>query len=396
MSDAPGRDDPSHPPASPARAPQPHDPPPSYTKYRARPRLLRRRDEDAIAELRRHARGPSADARPPGEPPPAADRPRRRPRLPGARTRWTWGRVLRWVVGLLAAWIALSVVLFLVSAQIEAGKVSDETKAALDDGGFPLWSATNVLVLGSDQRSEKTAEPGSSTSDPGRADSIMLLRVGGGHNSRLSIARDTLVDIPGHGTSKINAAYAYGGAPLAIETVRRYLGIEVNHVIEVDFERFPGLIDALGGVTYQGKCVFSKINGGRRNGGFTLRLRRGKTHIDGDQALALARTRKNLCRPQESDLDRARRQQFLLTAMKDKLTTPGGLFGIPHGAFYRLPLVGWRTPRAFHSDMNGPTLAAVFAAMAIGGGAETHVLGTLTGVVPEAERDAAVAAFLDG
>ncbi len=396
MSDAPGRDEPSPPPSPPARAPHPQDPPPTYTKYRARPRLLPRREVEEIAELRRHVAGEAGD-RAPGVPgAPGAPRPRRRLRLPGGGRRWTWGRVLRWVLGLLCGWLLLSAALFLVSAQIQAGKVSDETKAALDDGGFPLWSATNILVLGSDQRSEKTAEPGSSTSGPSRSDSIMLLRVGAGHNSRLSIARDTLVDIPGHGRGKINAAYAYGGAPLAIETVRRYLGIPIHHVIEVSFERFPGLVDALGGVTYEGPCVISKINGGRRNGGFTLRLRRGRTHIDGDQALALARTRKNLCRPQETDLDRARRQQFLLTAMKDKLTTPGGLFGIPHGAFYRLPLIGWRTPRAFTTDMGGPTLAAVFAAMAIGGSSETHVLGTLTGVVPEADREQAVEAFLDG
>ena len=107
-----------------------------------------------------------------------------------------------------------------------------------------------------------TKEPGASTSGPSRSDSIMLLRVGGGHNGRLSIARDTVVDIPGHGESKINAAYAYGGAPLAIKTVKQYLGVEVNHVIEVNFDRFPGLIDALGGVTYTGECVVSKINGG--------------------------------------------------------------------------------------------------------------------------------------
>jgi LCP family protein required for cell wall assembly len=222
----------------------------------------------------------------------------------------------------------------------------------------------------------------------------MLLRIGGGHNSRLSIARDTVVDIPGHGASKINAAYAYGGAPLAIETVKQYLGVEVNHVIEVNFERFPGLINALGGVTYEGKCVVSKINGGNANGGYTLRLKKGKTHIDGDQALALARTRKNLCRPQETDLDRAARQQFLLTAMKDKVASPGGLFGIPNGAFYRLPLVAWRTPRAFSSDMDGFTLGGVFTAMATSGSPTTQVLGTLSGVVPEAQKDAAVRKFL--
>jgi LCP family protein required for cell wall assembly len=348
------------------------DAPPQYTKYRARPRLLPRRGGDEIADLRR------SDGRP--------------PRTGGRR--WTWKRVLKWVAIAVVAWIALSVVLFFVSAQIQSGKVSDETKQALDDAGYPLGSANNILVLGSDQREEGTKEPGADPSGPSRADSIMLLRVGGGHNSRLSIARDTLVDIPGHGIDKINSAYAYGGAPLAIETVKNYLGVEVNHIIEVKFEHFPSLINSLGGITYKGGCVRSKINGGNRNGGYTLRLKKGSTHIDGDQALALARTRKNLCRPNQTDLDRAKRQQQLISAMKSKMTTPWGVFGVPNGSFYRLPFIAWNTPRTFQSDMGGATLGGVFAAMAVGGATHTEVLGSLTGQVPEAAKDAAVRRFL--
>ncbi len=384
MPDAPGPDqaDPRAPsPGVAPRAPHAYEPPPSYTKYRSRPRLLPRRQGDAIAELRDRGGAGPGDGR------------RGRMRVPG-RGRWTWQRVLKWVVIALFGWIALAVALFFVSAQIQAGQMSGATKDALDGAGFPLVTPNNILILGSDQRVKGTKEPGASTSGPSRSDSIMLLRIGGGHNSRLSIARDTVVDIPGHGASKINAAYAYGGAPLAIETVKQYLGVEVNHVIEVNFERFPGLVNALGGVTYEGKCVVSKINGGNANGGYTLRLKKGSTHINGDQALALARTRKNLCRPQETDLDRAARQQFLISAMKDKLTSFGGLFGIPNGAFYRLPLIGWRTPRAFTSDMNGFTLGGVFAAMATSGSPTTQVLGTLTGIVPQSEKDAAVRKFL--
>lgn len=351
--------------------------PPSYTKYRSRPRLLPRRQTDALAELRERRTGADGG----------------QPRIHGRRA-WSWRRVLKWVVIALLSWIALSVVLFFVSAQIQSSQMSGATKDALDSAGFPLTSANNILVLGSDQRVKGTKEPGASTEGPSRSDSIMLLRIGGGHNSRLSIARDTVVDIPGHGASKINAAYAYGGAPLAIETVKQYLGVEVNHVIEVNFDRFPGLIDALGGVTYSGECVLSRINGGTRNGGYTLRLKKGTTHINGNQALALARTRKNICRPQETDLDRAKRQQFLLTAMKDKLTSPWGELGIPNGSFYRLPLIAWRTPRAFNSDMNGFTLGGVFTAMATSGSPTTQVLGTLSGVVPESQKDAAVAKFL--
>ena len=134
----------------------------------------------------------------------------------------------------------------------------------------------------------------------------MLMRVGGGANSRLSIARDTVVDIPGHGRDKINAAFAFGGTALAIQTVEQYTGVDVNHVVVVSFADFPDLIDAMGGITYRGGCVVSYINGGFRNGGYTLRLKAGKSHIDGKQALALARTRKNALQQAARTTSRAR------------------------------------------------------------------------------------------
>jgi LCP family protein required for cell wall assembly len=252
-------------------------------------------------------------------------------------------------------------------------------------------------VLGSDARSEKTAEPGSEGTTS-RADSIMLLRIGGGANASLSIPRDTIVDIPGHGRNKINAAYAFGGPALATETVKDYLGIEINHVVEVSFENFPQLVDALGGVTYKGGCVVSKINGGKKNGGTTLRLKKGETEIDGDQALALARTRKNDCAPNETDIDRARRQQQLVTAMKDKVTS--------FETFVRLPWVSWAAPKAIRSDMSGPSLLGLVGAELTGGTAKPTVLkptGALTlpdggaGLtVDDATKRRAVDTFLNG
>ena len=134
-------------------------------------------------------------------------------------------------------------------------------------------------------------------------------------------------------------------------------------MVEVSFENFPQLVDALGGVTYKGGCVVSKINGGKKNGGFTLRLKKGETEIDGDQALALARTRKNECAPDENDLDRARRQQQLVAAMKDKVTS--------FETFVRLPWVSWAAPKAVRSDMSGPTLLGVAAASLTGGRASS-------------------------
>jgi LCP family protein required for cell wall assembly len=340
--------------------------------------------------------GPDGSADPAGRPPGAegppdagaGPGPGRRLRLGDRRWRIA-RRVLVWLAAAIAAWCALSLVLFLISAQIEQGRISGATERALDGGGLPLAKPTNVLVLGSDQRAEGTREPGASTSGPSRSDSIMLMRVGGGKNSRLSIARDTIVDIPGHGRDKINHAYAYGGAPLAIETVRRYLGIEINHVVEVSFSEFPELIDAMGGITYKGSCVVARINGGYRNGGVTVRIPAGrKTHLDGRKALALARARKNACNPKENDLSRARRQQRIISAMRSRVLSPAG--------FVRLPFIAWEAPRAIRTDMSGPTLLAVFASMAVGGTPETRVLGTLDGNVPEERRQRAVAAFLRG
>jgi LCP family protein required for cell wall assembly len=303
-------------------------------------------------------------------------------------------RVVRWIAVAVLAWIAISIAALLISAG--TGHVGSRTEAALKPAGFPLWSVNNVLVLGSDARPKGSKEPGADPGGPSRADSIMLLRVGGGHSARLSIARDTLVDIPGYGQSKINAAYAYGGPALQIKTVEQYTGIPINHVILVDFEHFPRLIDALGGITYKGGCVISKINGGNRNGGYTLRLERGSHHLDGEQALALARTRKNECNASEDDLDRAAHQQQVLGGMKSKVASFGGLFGIPHGSFYRLPLVGWEAPKAMRTDMSGPTLAGVFGALAIGGSPKTAVLGTESGVVPDSLKQQMVHRFLKG
>ncbi|HWH95128.1 MAG TPA: LCP family protein, partial [Baekduia sp.] len=296
--------------------PEPSDPPPEYTKYRSAPRFLRRGPRDGGSVLDDFRDGAT---RPPGDVPgtgPDDDGRRdfggggpRRPRLPGLPRRrrggvprgpLTLGRVVKWVVLAVIGWLALSLVLFLISAQIRQGELSGQV--ALGGAGFPLTSPNNVLVLGSDQRPKGSKEPGASTSGPSRSDSIMLMRVGGGKNARLSIPRDTVVDIPGHGRNKINAAYAIGGPALAVETIENYLGIEVNHLIEVNFENFPDLIDAMGGITYKGGCVVSRINGGFKNGGYTLRLKKGETHIDGKQALALARTRHNDCNKRESDL----------------------------------------------------------------------------------------------
>jgi LCP family protein required for cell wall assembly len=360
-----------------------HEDKPQYTLYRSRKRLPWRREPEGLDALREPGEVPR-----PHEP----ARPKRRPQI-------TPRRVFKWFAIALGAWLLLSLVLFLVSAQIQSSKISDAAEAKLSGGGYPLTSPNTILVLGSDARVKGKAEPGAETiGQTSRSDSIMLLRIGGGANAQLSILRDTVVDIPGHGRNKINAAYAIGGPSLAIKTVESYLGIDVNHLVEVNFENFPQLIDSLGGITYKGGCVVSNINGGTRNGGYTLRLKAGTHEIDGKQALALARTRHNECAKREDDRTRAHRQQKILGAIKSKV--------ISLETFVRLPWVSWAAPRAVQSDMAGPSLLGLVGAELIGGGSKAHVLKASGGVtlpdggaglvVSDAEKQAEVRRFEKG
>jgi LCP family protein required for cell wall assembly len=358
----------------------PPDQPPRYTRYRAGRRLTPRRpDENPLDPL-------SAERA-------RAAKPRR-----GWRERITPKRAILGLLALIAAWLILSLVLFLISSHFERTSLPANVASVLDPAGYPLTSVNNILVLGSDRRQKDSREPGAETTGFGRSDTIMLIRTGGGHAARLSIPRDTIVEIPGHGLQKINAAHEFGGPAESVAVIKSWLGIPINHVVEVNFENFPQLIDAMGGVTYTGGCIVSRLDGGFSRGGFTLRLSAGTHHLDGKQALALARTRENLCAPDETDIQREEHQQALFTAMKSQLLSPS--------SFLRLPLIAWNAPPAIISDMSGPELLGMFAALAATGTPPTHVLKptgqtTLPGgeeglTISESARRADVAQFMAG
>lgn len=352
-------------------ASSPQGEPPRYTRYRARPRLSRPREDDVQV--------PSRVSR-----------------------RWRrWARPKRVALGLVAlvlGWLALSLILFLVSSHFERTSLPANVAGVLDPSGYPLTSANNILVLGSDRRQKNSREPGAETTGFGRSDTIMLIRTGGGHAARLSIPRDTVAEIPGHGLQKINAAHEFGGPAESVSVIKSWLGIPINHVVEVDFENFPQLIEAMGGVTYTGGCIISKLDGGSADGGYTLRLSAGTHHLDGKQALALARTRENLCASNETDIQREEHQQALFTDMKSQLLSPS--------SFLRLPWIAWHAPPAIISDMSGVELLGMFAALAATGTPPTRVLrptGQITlpsgeeGLtVSESARKADVARFMSG
>jgi LCP family protein required for cell wall assembly len=321
-----------------------------YNLYRSAPRGLRARlrgeDDSALPE---------------------ADEPRRRDDRPGSprRGRITPRRVLKYLAMAIVGWLVLSLVLFLVSAQIQSGSIPAAAQAALSSGGNMVTSTDTVLVLGTDQRPKGSKEPGAFAGGI-RSDTMMLWRIGGGVSRRLSIPRDTVAEIPGFGLSKINAAYAYGGAALAIKTVEQFTGIKINHLIVVDLANFPKFIDAIGGVDVTTGRICSEISGGAANGGFSLFLKPGSHHLSGIQALTLARTRENRCNAASNDLTRDAYQQKILNAIKGKLLSPL--------TFFRLPWASWYAPKTVDTDMGGPTLLSLFIASEIGGSAPTQIL----------------------
>jgi LCP family protein required for cell wall assembly len=341
-----------------------------YKVYRSGPRglkaLLRGEDDVALPG--------------PGGPDSGGGGPRRTYRTGrGWRDRITPRRVIKYLAIAIVGWLLLSVVLFVISAQIETGKLPTSASDALTSGGNMLTSTDTVLILGTDQRPAGSKEPGAHTTDAGsRSDTIMLWRIGGGVSRRLSIPRDTVADIPGHGQSKINAAYAYGGPALAIKTVQQLTGLPINHLIVVNLAAFPQFIDALGGVDVKTGRVCSQISGGAQNGGWTLNLAPGAHHLSGIQALVYARTRHNTCNPSENDLTRVQHQQDILNGIKSALLSPG--------AFFRLPWASWDAPKVLRTDMGGPTLLSLFSASEIGGSAPVTVLKPTGGTtLPDGE-----------
>ena len=340
---------------------------PDYKVYRSR-RRFSPPDLDSLRETVRGGRGERPSTEPP---PPTAPTPERAGR--------PW---LKWVGFAVLGWLLLSLVAFAVSATIQKSKLADMGDT-LDSNPLMAVFQQNILVLGTDVRDTEfaaeeaeseecveaaaTGEPTLDCASGARADSIMVLRAGGGAFEKLSIPRDTLAAIPGFGNDKINAAYRFGGAPLMVETVEQLLGIELNHVAIVDFAGFRDLIDALGGVEVDlEKPVCNEISGGTFNINFD---EPGTYNLNGEKALALARTRSSTCST-INDLDRTEFQQQIIQGMKGRLTDP---LRIPIN-FIKGPLIGWNAPKAFVSDMGAFAMPQFVFAAAIGGSSDTAVL----------------------
>ena len=219
------------------------------------------------------------------------------------KRRVRWKAVLKW--GALAL-VAVLIVLFVVGYAWVKSKESQMRLQGVDvaldrkQKGRPV----TTLVMGVDRGSVK-GETG-----PGRSDIMMLVSVGsdGKKAAVISIPRDTRLAIPGQrGYDKINAAHSIGGAKLAIETVKDFTGLEINHFVEIDFEGFKHIVNAIGGVPMHiDKAINDKYAGD---------VPAGDVVLTGDQALALVRARHDKSSVPAGDLDRVKNQRKFVQAM---------------------------------------------------------------------------------
>ena len=129
----------------------------------------------------------------------------------------------------------------------------------------------------------------------------------------MSIPRDSLVPIPGHGTTKINAAFAFGGPKLLVKTVEQNTGIHIDHYVEIGLGGFVNIVDSVGGITI---CPNHRMDDKLAN----LHVKKGCQHADGTVALAYARSRH--ADPALGDIARGGQQREVMAAVGHKALSP--------------------------------------------------------------------------
>ncbi|TCJ22449.1 LCP family protein [Nocardioides jejuensis] len=241
-------------------------------------------------------RPPAPPASPPRRPvsPPPGTSPSGRPPQAYRKPR----KVRRWIILALAAWLAFLVITPVLAMQ----KI--EKVDAFPSGDRPAdQPGTTYLVTGSDSRKGLTAKQRRRLHTGGdvgqRTDTIMILHIGSGPDLLMSIPRDSLVEVPGHGVTKINAAFAYGGPKLLTQTVEQNTGIRIDDYVEIGMGGVVKLVNAVGGITI---CPTQDMDDPLAN----LHVKKGCQHANGRKALAYARSRHT---SGLGDIDRAKHQR---------------------------------------------------------------------------------------
>lgn len=313
----------------------------------------RRQEEERVAQAERAARPrqqmPSGQPRPPRQPRPAYQpQPQYQPQYqaqyqqavvhpqpqPQARPAPRRRRKANAAPGCVAI-LATILVLALAAALVTDARLT--RVQAMPSSQIAATSGTNWLLVGSDSRtgmSQKDIDRLGTGGDIGsnRTDSIMLLHLPRrGKATLMSIPRDSYVSIPGVGYDKINAAFAYGGPPLLVQTVEQSTGLHIDHYAEIGMRGLADVVDAVGGVEI---CVSEPIDDPLAN----LNVQPGCQLMNGATGLGYVRTRATA----QGDLDRVARQREFLTALVKKVMSPATLLN----PFKLVPLA-WDAPEMF-------------------------------------------------
>jgi LCP family protein required for cell wall assembly len=227
----------------------------------------------------------------------------------------------------LALWLV-----FLVAVPLVAWSKIDKVDATPSGDRPSSQSGTTYLLVGSDSRQGLTRKQqlgyGVGKGEGRRTDTIMLLHTGSGPNLLMSIPRDSLVDVPGHGTTKINAAFAYGGPKLLEETIEQNTGIRIDDYVEIGFAGFVDVVDAVNGIQI---CPKQAMKDRRAN----LDVKKGCQDVDGKVALGYARSRHT---SGLGDIARAQHQREVVSAVGGKAASPWSV--INPVRYYRLAMAG--------------------------------------------------------
>jgi len=266
------------------------------------------------------------------------------------RTLSRGARIALWIgggfVGLLGA-LAVAVLIFVASL---SSAISSNITTLSSEEAFPKEStrpaatengSRTILFLGSDARGAVSAVADDDP-DNQRSDVMMVVRVDGDRKNMevMSVLRDSWIEIPGHGRAKANAAYSWGGAPLAVATVENLLGVRIDHVALIGFDGFADMTNALGGITVNNAVPFTRE-------GFDYVA--GPNHLNGEKALGFVRERYSFT---DGDYQRARNQQEFLRAISNQaissntLTNPDRIFAFTTAISKHLAVDESFTPQA--------------------------------------------------
>ncbi len=236
----------------------------------------------------------------------AAAPPPSRPTAPPRRR-----RRLGWVKLVLLLWVV-----FLVAVPLWAWTQIEKVPADPRGDRPGSQPGHTYLLVGSDSREGLSKAErrrfGTGTGEGRRTDTIMLLHTGSGPNLLMSIPRDSIVEVPGHGTTKINAAFAYGGPRLLVRTIENETGIRVDSYVEIGFAGFVNVVDAVGGIEI---CPKEAMKDPLAN----LDVEKGCQEVEGPTALGYARSRKISAL---GDIDRAQRQREVVSAVGSEAASP--------------------------------------------------------------------------